>query len=112
MVNILYSPPNPVDSSDLHDLRISCYLGVDILCGCCHTLPHITGFTFTLAFRFMDSAVVRLGKVSLLCAFIALTSWAQATNQVVVPAGSVWAYSNEEQTPTADWKEINYHQSG
>lgn len=56
--------------------------------------------------------MVRFGRLSLLCALTALTSWAQTANQVVVPAGSVWTYLNEEQPPTADWKEINYPQSG
>src|SRR4026207_632177 len=59
----------------------------------------------------MDSAAVRLGKSLVLCALFAVSSWAQTTNRVVVPAGSVWAYLNEERPPTPDWKEINYHQS-
>src|SRR5688572_28696697 len=62
----------------------------------------------------MNVAAARLGKFSALCAFLAMTASAQIepTNRVIVPAGSTWRYQNVEQPPSADWKEINYHQSG
>src|SRR5690349_25169799 len=61
----------------------------------------------------MNLAAVRWGTLSLLCAILAVSSWAQTepTNRIVVPAGRIWQYQNGE-PPSSDWKEINYHQSG
>jgi hypothetical protein len=67
----------------------------------------------------MKVAIVRLHQISVLSGILAISSSAQInlpapveTNRVFISAGSVWAYRNGEQPPSAGWKELSYDHSG